>query len=371
MRVMHLIARFNKGGTATWISNLAESQINNQYQILVCAGYVSEGEKEDERFNDLSGKHISGLGRDITFFGDFIALLEIRKLIKEFRPDVLNTHTAKAGVLGRLAALSLFSKRPTLVHTLHGHLLTGYFGRLGTIMASFIERSLSKVTDLTLFAGERVRDDCLKVGIGTRRESSVVMPGVKEPITISQVSARSELHLELGSEVIYVGWLARIAPIKRIDRLMEIALQFPEISFLIGGMGENYENIVKNAPSNCIFLGWIDSTKFWSACDIALLTSDNEALPISLIEAQLTGIPTVTTPAGSAIEVVLDGVNGYVTDFSIPSLVSALRKLIASPSLRKEMGYRGRERARMLFSIERQFRDHHSAYTEAINARKN
>jgi glycosyltransferase involved in cell wall biosynthesis len=129
--------------------------------------------------------------------------------------------------------------------------------------------------------------------------------------------------------------------------------------------------MVKRATPNCTFIGWTTSPiKFWAECDIALLTSDNEALPISLIEAQMCSLPCVTTPAGSASEVVIDGINGFVSrEFSSESLSEPLLKLINDGSLRNLLGGQGRIRASEIFSLKRQLSDHIEAYQLAIELR--
>ena len=366
MKVLHLIARFNTGGTATWISNLASSQQVNGYEVLICTGRVSKGEREDSTIRNVPSKYLKNLGREISIFADLMAFFEIRRILIEYRPDLINTHTAKAGVLGRIAALSLGSKRPYIVHTIHGHLLYGYFGRIGRMLVILFERFLANRTDMLLFAGERVLRDCLAEGIGKNCQTYVVRPGVRPPLKLTRLEARANLGLERIGSNVCVGWLARIAPIKRLDRVLGVAALLPHITFLIGGGGEDLSKYKETAPDNCFFLGWVDPSNFWNSCDIALLTSDNEALPISLIEAQLLSIPAVTTPAGSAIEVVKHNHSGLVADFSIQGLAAAIEKLVNSVSLRAKMGKNAEHDATEIFSLERQFRDHNEAYSKAM-----
>ena len=360
MRVLHIIARFNVGGTATWISNLSQSLDQAGHKSFVMSGYVQEGEEEDSRFKSIGGVHVPNLGRRIALVGDIKALFEIRAQIKQINPDVINTHTAKAGVLGRLAALSLGRKRPALVHTIHGHLFRGYFGNLTVTLISLVENWLSRFTEVMLFAGQRVKKDCIERGIKHQLETRIVMPGL------------SVLAPELKSKnTVTVGWLARFAQVKQPYRVLELAAKFPEVNFLLGGDGPLRNELVKRATPNCTFIGWTTSPeKFWAECDIALLTSDNEALPISLIEAQMCSLPCVTTPAGSASEVVIDGVNGFVSrEFSSESLSEPLLKLIDDSSLRNRLGSQGRIRASEIFSLERQLSDHIEAYQLAIELR--
>ena len=360
MRVVHVIARFNVGGTATWIANLSHSLVEKGHENYVLAGMVQSGEVEDVRFEAINGIRIGKLGRKVTFLADLQSLLEIRRVLKRLSPDVVNTHTAKAGVLGRLATFSLGRKRPAVVHTIHGHLLTGYFGTGGTLLSTGIERIMSRMTDVMLFAGEKVKLDCLAKGIKHQKYSYVVMPGV-------EISPKKKRY---GSKVT-VGWLARFANVKRPNRVLEIAKELPGVNFVLGGDGPLRPGMQLDAPKNCKFLGWIDPKDFWSQVDVALLTSENEALPISLIEAQLFGLPSVCTPAGSAPEVVINEENGFVANsFSSLELSQLVKKLTSNAALRRKMGASAKKRAKKIFSLEKQVTDHLIAYTHAIEIRK-
>lgn len=360
MIILHIIARYNVGGTATWISNLSQSLNRSEHKSFVLSGYVQRGEVEDSRFKSIGGIYISNLGRRISLVGDVKSFFAIRAKIKQINPDVINTHTAKAGVLGRLAALSLGGKRPALVHTIHGHLFRGYFGKQTVVLISLVESLLSRFTEVMLFAGQRVKRDCIERGINHQLESRIVMPG------LSLLAPELKDH-----NTITVGWLARFTKVKQPYRVLELAAKFPEVKFLLGGDGPLKSGMVKSATPNCTFIGLTTSPeKFWAQCDIALLTSDNEALPISLIEAQMCSLPCVTTPAGSASEVVIDGINGFVSkEFSSESLSGPLLRLIADNSLRNRLGSQGRIRAREIFSLERQLSDHIEAYQAAIELR--
>jgi len=356
LRVLHIIARFNLGGTATWISNLSTGLKSAGHEVLLITGDVGRDEIEDPRVGGINTIRIKSWGRKLSVFQDVRAFLRIRKEILRLKPDVVNTHTSKAGVLGRLANASLFSRRSPLVHTIHGHLFAGYFPRPVVEVIAKVEKILSRLTDVMLFAGEKVRQDCINFGIDKQKSSKVVMPGV---------SFFSKPRIQ--SERITIGWLARLAKVKRPDRVLELAQRLPQFDFLIGGDGQLRSVLEAGAPLNCKFVGWIGPEEFWKSCDIALLTSDNEALPISLIEAQLSGIPCVTTPAGSATEVVLDGENGLVAkDFNVSSLADLIRKLTRDKNLRETLGNQGKKRSSEIFSPARQLSDHILAYNEAI-----
>jgi glycosyltransferase involved in cell wall biosynthesis len=365
MKIVHVIARFNVGGTATWLSTLSRELEKQGHVSHIVTGNANYPEIEATMLQGLSFIRIPGLGRSLQPLDDFRALIQIRSVIKKIKPDLVNTHTAKAGVLGRIAVLSLGCNRPALVHTIHGHLFTGYFGSLKVQIVIFIERLLSRYTDVMLFAGERVRNECLESKIGKLEMSVVVKPGVRLLQELNETTPLSNIDIE-STERLKIGWLGRITQVKRPDRVVEIARRLPDIDFLIGGDGELRKALQDSAPLNCRFLGWVNPLQFWSEIDIALLTSDNEALPISIIEAQLCALPCVVTNAGSTSEVVLDGINGYVTSMEIDEIVARLSLLSRNPKLRQDFGQQAKVRATREFSPERQVLDHLGAYERAI-----
>jgi glycosyltransferase involved in cell wall biosynthesis len=362
MRVLHIIARFNVGGTAAWIHELTKNLSGVGIESQVATGEVGKSEFESQLLQELHYTYMKGLGNSVNPLQDLKAFWEIRNLIKSYNPDVVNTHTAKAGLLGRLANFSLGKRRKPLVHTLHGHLLYGYFPKPIVRLVVIIEKVLSSFTDLIIFAGEKVQLDCLNVGIGKLDQSVVIYPGVSEA-KLSKESARWT-----ESDRLRVGWLGRVTKIKRPDRVLEIARKLPNLDFYIGGEGDLLKTCKESAPNNISFLGWSNPHKFWSEMDICLLTSDNEALPISIIEAQLNGLPTVATDVGSTSEVVIDGESGYLTSVDIDEMVEKLTTLSENSNLREEMGKKAKARAREVFSPKRQRDDHIAAYKMAIKS---
>ena len=141
IRLLRIIARVNIGGPAIQVTTLMNYIPENQVDQLLVTGTCEDGEADYFEFNgiDIERKLIKGLGRSINVLSDFNALLQIRRIIKNFKPDIVHTHTFKAGTLGRLAALS-FRKRPFLVHTFHGHLLHGYLNCFKLSILKTIEK---------------------------------------------------------------------------------------------------------------------------------------------------------------------------------------------------------------------------------------
>lgn len=364
MRVVHVIARFNQGGTATWLANLIEGQRSQGDEVWLVAGNVEDAEIEDSRFATLGGIRIHKMKRSVSPIKDFLSILEIRALLRESNPDVINTHTAKAGLVGRLAAFSLGIKRPRIVHTYHGHVLYGYFGPITNYIYRIIEIALSSVTDLILVSGIRVKEELLEAGIGNESQYVLVKPGVEQVEILKKSDARDKLQVPQDATV--VGWLGRISQIKRPDRVIELANHFPEFVFLVGGDGELLQQMRTSAPSNMRLVGWTTPSLVWSASDIALLTSDNEAQPISLIEAASLKLPLVGEDVGSVSEVIQSGNSGFLTN-NFTERVEALKILESDPKLRMEMGEQAFVDFKTLFSCDQFIKTQRHAYERLVS----
>jgi len=364
MRVVHLIARFNQGGTATWLATLMEGQRGCEDKVWLLAGDVQSGEKEDPRFNDLDGIRIPGLGRKISLADDVKAVFLIRKQLQVLKPDVINTHTAKAGMVGRVAAWSLGKNRPRIVHTYHGHVLYGYFGRIPSLVFKYIERVFAFKTDLILVSGVKVKTELIRAGIGQAAQYIVVRPGVAQVAIINKSHAKA--LFSISDKQIVVGWLGRIAQIKRPDRIIELALEFPNLTFLVGGDGELFDQIKNRTPGNMRLVGWTTPSLLWSATDIALLTSDNEAQPISLIEAASLKLPLIGEDVGSVSEVIKDGISGYLTN-NLEQRSRAILELSSHPEMRSKMGGKAFEDFQNLFSVGQFIDSHRQAYALVVS----
>ena len=364
MEVLQLIARLNQGGTAVWLTTLNSGLIDRGIKTKIFAGEVQSGEIEDPAFDSHGGHHLKHLGRKISVLSDLLAFFEIRKIIKSEKPDIINTHTAKAGVLGRLAALSILQNRPAIVHTFHGHLLYGYFSPLKTMVFNTIEKLLARKTNLIISAGRIVMEELIKEGIGNEDQYVVISPGV--PSYSESISSKEAREVHDPNQKLKVGWLGRITKIKRPDRLIEVARSLPNVNFFVGGMGDLYEETKENAPTNVNFLDWVDPNKFWQQVDLGFLTSENEAQPIALIEACLNGVPVVAENVGSVGEVVIDGRTGFLVTGKIQR-IEAIQKFISDRKLVYSMGAEAKNFCEEKFSIDNFILNHIGAYQNAIS----
>jgi glycosyltransferase involved in cell wall biosynthesis len=369
IKVMQIIARMNVGGPAVIVAELMRGLDKSKFEQVLVTGYCDDNEADylDEVATDIKATRIAGLGRSVSLQSDLKAFLQLINLIKEFKPDVIHTHTAKAGVLGRIASL-LAGKGAVRVHTFHGHLLRGYFSPAKTQIVIAIEKTLAKATSTLIAVGNKVRDDLLRAGIGTSSQYKVFFPGLRAPRNIDKSSARSKFDLE--NSKVYCTFVGRLTQIKRPDRLLDVAAEMKSrganIHFLVAGEGELFESSKERAQTQSLpitFLGWRnDIEEILAASDIAILTSDNEGIPLTLIQGALAGLPIVSTDVGSISDIVIDQSNGYLTSLDASAMADALEKLLRDEKLRELMGASGKARARELFSLEKMLQDHSDLY---------
>jgi len=371
IRVLRVIARMNVGGPAWQVSVLTRGLDTSRFETRLIAGDVGGGEADfvELRDPDLPLVKIPALGRSVRFGDDLRAFIAIRREIRLFRPDIIHTHTAKAGVLGRLAAATC--RVPLRVHTFHGHLLHGYFNRLISRVLVMVEKILAWRTTALVAVGERVRDDLLAAGIARLDQYTVIPPGVAPAGPLDRESARVRLGLPFGVPVVlFVG---RLTVIKRPDRLIEamsyVLARRPDAVLAVAGEGGLLEETRSRAEplgASVRFLGWRrDIADLYVAADCVVLTSDSEGMPVTLIEAAMAGVPVVTTDVGSAREVVRDGVTGLLAAPEAASVADCVLGLLDG-QLRDQMGAAARARAEVEFSTERLVADHEALYEQLM-----
>ena len=352
MRTLQIITRVNRGGTARWIDVLIYGLKDAGVDSILTAGLVQRDEKEDEAFLKFSGIRINGLGRSISIIDDIKALFHLRRIIRMVKPDLVNTHT-----------IGLGADRPAVVHTFHGHLLVGYFGPIKRKLIVLVERILSQFTDLYISSGSIVRNDLVSAGIGIESKYRVIKPGVEDFPLVAKSEIRNRFGIE--RDVVVVGWLGRMVDVKRPEMAIEIAHQLPNLIFLMAGDGELLERCKINAPPNVLFTGWSTPAEIWGASDIALLTSENEAQPISLVEAGYAGLPCIAIGVGSVSEVVEHGETGYLGR-NMEDLVRYLVDLSADSRKRMLLGTGARMKMLTEFSVSSFITNHTLAYEQAL-----
>jgi glycosyltransferase involved in cell wall biosynthesis len=373
IRIMQIIARMNLGGPAVIVAELMQGLDSSSFQVQLVTGFCADDEADylDEVAPNLPVTRIAGLGRSVSLLGDLKSFFVLLKLIREYQPDVIHTHTAKAGVLGRLAGLIAYPSAKR-IHTYHGHLLHGYFPAWKTQIVISIEKLLARPSAALITIGTQVRQDLLAVGIGEPKQYSVIFPGLGSLNTQTKASARKELTLEQNK--MFIVFVGRLTQIKRPDRLIDIArdlkINHPGVEILIAGAGEKFTEIKELARKESlpiVILGWRnDIDRILSASDIAILCSDNEGIPLTLIQASQAGLPIISTNVGSVRDIVVDGETGILTEVNSCDLIHAIDGLLSNPEKMASFGQRGKERAQALFSLQGMIIAHENLYSQLI-----
>jgi glycosyltransferase involved in cell wall biosynthesis len=376
IRVMRIIARMNVGGPAVQITGLMRNFDETRFDQLLVTGFCENDESDylENVAQDVSATRIPGLGRRISLLDDIRVLISLVKLIREFKPDIIHTHTAKAGFLGRVA--SLISVHQSIrVHTFHGHLLYGYFGPFKRSLVILIEKILGFMTHSLLAVGGNVRRELLEVGIGTPNKFEVMSPGLGLKSLPDKEFSKTSLGLD--PRQLQCAYIGRVTQIKRPDRFLDVVAISQQrglpIHFFIAGDGNllkvSEERIKKNKMPVKV-LGWQnDIEQVLSAADIVILTSDNEGTPLSLIQAGMAGLPVITTNVGSISDIVLNDSTGLVTSKNPIDIADALEILASDEGLRLQMGVKAKAFTKSHFGVARLVADHQNLYTKLITSR--
>jgi glycosyltransferase involved in cell wall biosynthesis len=361
MRVLHVIARLNVGGTARYITQLANELPKHGIETFIATGFVQGAEIEDESAQSIDLIRIPSMGRSINPIKDHFARKQLDKIISEVKPDIIHTHTFKAGYVIRMKKQSV-----PVIHTFHGHLLDDpEFSGFKSKIIIELERMLAKKSAKLVTVGRRVADELLEQKIGYRTQFVNIPPGVVPVNVTPKQQALKNLNLYDDGKPL-VGWIARVTGVKNPMRALEVADAMQDTRFVMVGGGDLLEQVKAAAPSNVSVIGWADAADLFGAADIILSTSENEGMPVALIEAQLAGKPVVATDVGSVSEVILNHETGIVTNKNAGSIATALESLVIDKAKREEMGRLAIARAQALFSVERMINAHIELYKSIV-----
>ena len=368
---MHVIARLNVGGAALHVLQLAHEQARRGHDVVVVAGTLAAGEKSMEYVADELGVRLLRLPvlqRELSPRADPAAILALRTIIRERRPDVLHTHTAKAGATGRLAAVSSGRGRPrAIVHTYHGHVLSGYFSRRWERGFRWIEKALALTSGTLIAVSDEVRDDLVGFGVAPARRFVVVPYGFElPPWSEADDEARRTLRAEIGAGegTFVIGWAGRLTAIKRpldlIRALRALRDDRVDAMLVLVGDGEDRADVEALAararrrrplPPRRLPEEHPPLVRVFRR---ALLTSANEGTPVVAIEALAAARPVVATRAGGTGTVVRQGHSGYLESVGdVDALASRLATLARDPELRTRLGAYGADDVRARFAVGR------------------
>jgi glycosyltransferase involved in cell wall biosynthesis len=385
VRIVRVIARLNVGGPALHVTYLTEGLASRGYETTLVAGDVGRGEESMERITEQAGievVHLPGLSREVSPLRDPVAIRRLAGVIRRVRPDIVHTHTAKAGAVGRSAAVLSGAHRPAIVHTFHGHVLRGYFGAAGTLAFRLAETALAQVTDRLVAVSPQVRDELVGLHVAPASKFEVVRLGIDLERRVAFSGDRAEVRrrIGVGPESFVVGWFGRMTAVKRtadlLDGLAALRERGVDALLLLVGDGTDRERLERTAhrrglARSVLFLGYQEDVAAWyAACDAVVLTSANEGTPVTLIEALAAGRAVVATRVGGVPDVVDDGETGFlVRAGDTHALAERLALLAADPVRAAAMGAEGRRRALERYAVTRLVDDVDALYRRLLSER--
>ncbi|MET0556516.1 MAG: glycosyltransferase [Vicinamibacteria bacterium] len=381
IRILRIFSRLNVGGPSLHVIHLAAGLGAHGFATRLVVGRESEreGNLMDlalERQVDVVA--LSGLGREIRPLADLRALVGLVRLTRRFRPHVVHTHTAKAGVLGRVAAR--LARVPVVVHTYHGHVLREYFGRVTSAVFRAIERFLARRTDGLVTVSESVKADLVAMAIAPAERLRVVPLGLELGPFTGELP-RGVLRADAGfpAEAPLVGMVGRLAPVKDVATFLRAARlvrsRRPDVRFSLVGDGPERNALEAEAASLGLqeavrFHGWRrDLPAVYGDLDVVVNASRNEGTPVALIEALAAGRPVVATAVGGTPDVLENGLHGaLVPAQDAQALAAAIEAALdAPPSAARTAAARAHVLAR--YGVPRLLSDLADFYRELLRAR--
>lgn len=358
MKVLHIITRLDKGGSADVVLGLAKGLKEMGEDVSIVVGKTINPHTDLSAYAERTGIKIISipfLKRDVNPLFDTLVLLQLFFLIRRERPDILHTHTSKAGFLGRLAGRVAGAK--VIVHTPHGHILYGYYGRILTRLFLYLERLSSYLSERVITLTDREAQEYVKWGV-TRMEKLITIPCGIELERFSSLTEGNKIKRELGipGDAPLVGWIGRLEPVKGCGSFLRacasIKKEVPGVRFLIVGDGSMMSDMKVlteelSLKGDVIFAGFReDVPEIISSIDLLVHTPLNEGLGRVLLEAMVCGKPIVATRVGGVPEVVEDGVNGLlVPSEDVEAIASASIRILKDNTLGRRLGEAGKRKA--------------------------
>lgn len=388
-KIIHTITRLDMGGSA-------------QNTILTCIGLAKEGyrvilihglslESRMTRDESLAVEHMVQMARNqgveivplphlvrrLDPFRDFLAWANLFRLLAAERPDIVHTHTSKAGILGRIAAWT--ARIPCIIHTPHGHVFYGHFGPLASRSFLAVEKLIAFITHKIIALTEAERNDYIDCNLCRPEKIAIIHSGVNgDQYMKAKVDIRNKkgsLGLNPGFLVIgTVGWLLPIkGPMILLEAMKDVWKGFPDVDLIFVGKGELEGQLRAEAHrigggGRVKFLGWrSDIPEIMQLLDIFVLPSLNEGMGRVVVEAMAAGIPVVASGVGGILDLVKHRQNGLLVEpGNANDLTFAIKELLGDKELRYEMGLKGRSRARN-FSVEKMLEKINELYYSLLN----
>jgi len=394
-RILRILNRLNIGGPTYNVAYLSR-YIDPDFKTLVLAGFKEPYEGNSDyllKDLDVPFEYVPHMGRSIDLVKDLKAYRYIYKSIKDNKPDIVHTHAAKAGVLGRLAAHNSGLKPRAIVHTYHGNVFDGYFSPIKTNVFLNIERYLCRISDAIVSISERQKDDLVnKYKIAPANKVHVIKLGFDlQRFTEQRESKRAAFRTCYGikEDELVIAITGRLTAIKNhalfIESISLLRQQNPALKFkvFVVGDGELLESIIVHASNSCfsvcrpgttnydadiIFTSWRKDIDVINAgADIIALTSVNEGTPVSIIEAQASGTAVICTDVGGVKDVVNNGYSGIVCDQDPVQFAQKLGELASNAELRNTLALNGEKSALENYSYARLVKETEDLYHNLLS----
>ena len=388
IKILRIINRFNIGGP-TYNATFLTRFMSDEFETILIGGLPEKGEADSLHIlNDYGVKPIliPELKRNPNFISDRKALKKIKNIIKEFKPDIVHTHAAKAGALGRKAAFDC--KVPVVLHTFHGHVFHSYFGKFKSEVYRRIEKRLaSKSSGIIAISDQQKIELSEKFAIADKNKIEVIPLGFdlnqfQDNLEIKRRKTRDKFNL--SNDQIAVAIIGRLAPIKNHKLFLDtIAIVNRQTSkktvFFIVGDGETrkeiegqIEQIKINQSIDIRLTSWIrDIQTFNAGMDIICLTSNNEGTPVSLIEAQACNIPVISTDVGGVKDIVFNNETGFIVPKNnVEKFAEKLLLLIEDKKKREKMSQNGWSFVKDNFHYQRLVKDMEQYYKKLLNSNR-
>jgi glycosyltransferase involved in cell wall biosynthesis len=378
IRVVRLFSRLNIGGPSVHVILLTAGLASRGYATRLVVGQESEREGN---LLDLAAERgvtcerMTALGREIDPVADARALLGLYRVIRAFRPHVVHTHAAKAGLLGRIAAR--LAGVPVVVHTYHGHVLRGYFGPVKTAFFRALEALLGRSTDALVTVSEAVKADLVALRVAPASRIRVLPLGLDLSGLRGEHAAAGASLRTPGEQGPLVGMVGRLVPIKDVPTFLEAAARvrasFPECRFALVGDGEERARLEARAAELGLaeavrFHGWRrDLAAVYAELDVVVNSSRNEGTPVALIEALAAGRPVVATRVGGTPDLLAEGRHGRLVPPGDPeALAAAIVATLEDPDGSRTRALAGRDHVLAQYDIARLVDDVDRLYRELL-----
>jgi len=366
MRVLHIITRMNTGGPAVFLNHLTNAMNELGVKSTIAYGFCESNETEYTENNVIHAEliKINALHRTLNPIDDLRAFIQIRKIIKAVKPDIINTHTSKAGVLGRIAAKTI-SLKIKVVHTYLGHLIYGYFSRPKIRIFIFIEKIMTKFTSAAIAVTTETMQSLVSNGIGRKLHWEIIRIGI--PVTKPDKN-----DLSLGCKI-KILWVGRFTDIKdpgfAVETMRELSQKIPSnFELTMVGGGALFEEIVKLAANLPIrFVGVLkEPFKILQNFDLLMITSKNEGLPLVILEAANCLRATVSTNVGGVSEFIENNSNGYLVPRNTSLMAEKIIFLANNKESLRESGLNARCLLEKSFSAKQMANLHFNLYSSLV-----